>query len=343
MIRKNKIVYLPYPVRGNKINAYLTNMVGILQDKYLVTGSLAEPADFLQMLQTKAVFLNWFENLDPLSSRIKLQLMLYKLSGARIIWVFHNKYPHDTNPHKRNAQIRNMQWLAGHSSRILLHSKSSRKYIPNHSRNSKKAYYIPHILYERRNEAADPDTIRKQYHITEDDFVFTIFGVVSPYKNIESGIEAFQKLHLKNAKLLIAGAPSDNAYAEKIKKKCQGNPDILLDLHYIPDTVLDNLITASDVIVMPYHEGSSMNSGVMIQSFSIGKPVITPDICMARDMASEKFMYRYRHSSLEKVMLKAYRNGKQLNRQMGERARAYVCKRNNRELVKKQLYKMLET
>ena len=168
-----------------------------------------------------------------------------------------------------------------------------------------------------------------------------MFGIIRPYKNIEGGIKAFQNLRLSNAKLLIAGNPSDSNYAEKIRKMCQGDKDIILDLRYISNAMLDHILDISDIVVMPYHGGSSMNSGVMIQSFSEGKTVITPDICMARDMASAKIMYIYK-SSLEKTMLKAYHNGKLANRQMGERAKEYVYQNNNRETVKEQLYRMLK-
>lgn len=339
--RRDKVVYMPYPVKGNRINEYLTNMVSILQDEYTVLGSLAEPTDLLQMLQTRAVFLNWIENLNQLDTKMKVRLMLHKLFGAEIVWVFHDKCPHDIDPGSKDINIRNMYWLANFSSIIMLHSKSSRKYIPNIDRNGRKAVYIPHILYGRQNEGADLDAARKQYGILEGDFVFTMFGIIRPYKNIEGGIEAFQKLHLADSKLLIAGKPSDSGYARKIEKMCRGDTNIILDLHYISNAALDSIIDISDVVVMPYHGGSSMNSGVMIQSFSRGKTVIAPDICMARDMASAKIMYIYK-SSLEKTMLKAYHNGKLMNRQMGERAKEYMYKNNNRETVKGQLYRMLK-
>lgn len=341
MIRRNRIVYMPYPVKGNKINEYLTNMVSILQDEYTVLGSLAEPADLFQMLQTRAVFLNWIENLNQLDTKMKVQLMLHRLFGAKIIWVFHDKRPHDIDPGSKDINIRNMYWLADFSSVIMLHSKSSSKYIPNINRNARKAVYIPHILYECQNKGINQDVTRKRYGITKDDFVFIMFGIVRPYKNIEGGIKAFQKLRLPNAKLLIAGNPSDSSYAEKIRKMCKGDKDVILDLRYISNVMLDNIIGISDVVVMPYHGGSSMNSGVMIQSFSAGKTVITPDICMARDMAPAKIMYIYK-SSLEETMLKAYHNGKLMNRQMGERAKEYMYKNNNRKTVKEQLYMILK-
>lgn len=335
--RRHKIVYLPYTVSTDKANEYTVNMIGILQEKYSVVANLAEPLDILQMLQTKAVFLNWTE--QQLNHKIKLRLMLYKFWGAQIIWVFHNRYPHDMI--QSDTILGNMKWLADHSSKIILHSQSSKKYIPNRKRNSRKAVYVPHVLYAPQNENADLKTIRSHYGLNSDDFVFTIFGAIRPYKNTEAAIAAFQRLHLKNARLLIAGNPIDRRYAEKIIGLCKSDKNIILDLKYISKVMLDGVIDISDVVVIPYHNRSSINSGVMIQSFSKGKPVITPDICMARDMVSEGFMYMYRRS-LEKVMLKAYKNGKQGNRQMGIQAKEYMYKNNNRDVVKKHLYYILK-
>ena len=118
----------------------------------------------------------------------------------------------------------------------------------------------------------------KLIDILEKDFVFTIFGLVRPYKNIENGIETFIRLNLPNSRLIIAGKPVNVQYAKYIKKLCSENKNIILDLRYIPDSLLDTIINISDVILIPYHDGSSMNSGVMIQAFSKGKTVIAPKI-----------------------------------------------------------------
>lgn len=333
--KRNKVVYLPYLVRGSRINEYVANMINVLQDEYLVLGVLAEPFNIPQMLQTKAVFLNWIENDNRLNFKVKVQLMLYKLFGTKIIWVFHNRYPHGAA--MKSKGVRNMNWLARNSNIIILHSKESKKYIPNKSHNSEKAVYIPHILYDQQNEGANLDNIRTKYGIYEDDFVFTMFGEIRPHKNIEGGVAAFEKLHLKNAKLLIAGNPTDVKYAKKIEMMCQGNKDIILDFHYISNIMLDNMIDISDVILIPYCDRSYMNSGVMIRSFSKGTTVIVSDICMAKDLKTKSFFYMY-HNSLAKTMLRAYKNGKSVNKDMGIQAKEYIEKNNNREIVKKRLY-----
>lgn len=327
MIR-NKVVYIPYPIKGNRINEYTTNMVNILKKDYLVLGNLAEATDISQMLRTKAVFLNWIEN--SLDRKWKLLLILHKFFGAKIIWVFHNKQPHEVN--ENEIVQKNMRWLAEISSIILLHSKYSRQYIPYVKRNGRKAVYVPHVMYEEKKSYVDLEAVRDKYGIKAEDFVFTIFGLVRPYKNIEGGIEAFTRLNQKQSKLLIVGQPLSSSYAKEIENLSKNNENIILDLKYISDEMLEAVLAISDVIVIPYKSGSSMNSGVMIQAFSKGKTVIAPDIAMARDMRKAGFFYMYRNN-LFKVLKKAYENGKEENRAMGKSAMEYMQTHNNKELV----------
>lgn len=339
--KRDRIVYIPYYSQGAKSanhNEYTLNMVDILKDRYYVTGDLAKLTDIGQISRTKAVFLNWVEG-ERLDRKLKSTLFFYQLLGVKLIWVFHNKYPHDAMQNDRMTN--NMKWLADHSNIIVLHSKSSKRYIPDIGRNGKKAIYIPHILYQSHGSVKSVDDMRKRYGITDTDFIFTVFGSIRPYKNIEKGIEIFKKLHLDKAKLLIAGRPFNNDYAKKILDMCMDDDNIILDLRYLPDAELDAVLSLSDVILIPYKDESSMNSGVMIQAFSKGKTVIIPDICMAKDLASYNFFYIY-HTALEQAMLEAYKRGKAVNRSMGARAKQYIYQNNNRDAVRKNIYKMLK-
>ena len=339
--KRNIIIYVPYHENGIKItNEYISNMSNILKDKYFVTGFIPNLVSINRMLRTKAIFLNWVEETE-LDTIMKVQLMIHRLFGVKIIWVFHNRFPHDSKKSKKI--IKNMKWLAHYSKFIIIHSKSSLKYLPDYKYTRKKAVYIPHIVYKTNDEHPNVELLRSRYDIDKNDFIFTIFGKIRPYKNIEAGIRAFNKLHLKNAKLVIAGSPVDLDYARKIKKLCNKNENIILDFRFLPAQILNNLIYISDIIVMPYKKASCMNSGVMIQAFSKGKTVITPDLCMARDMYNNKFFYMYHDcNSLETVMLNAYKNGKKVNEEMGKEAKSYVMKNNNRRIVKYYLYNLLK-
>lgn len=335
---RNLIIYMPYEQKGSHANEYIMSMMNILKREYKVAGEFAEPSDVLSMVKTKAVFLNWVE--EKLDGRMKAQLCLYRLFGAKIIWVFHNKFPHDADLGDRRVAV-NMKWLADHADHIMLHSEHSRKYIPNPKRNMRKAFLVPHIVYERRDAQARMEEFRVKYGITETDFVFLMFGMIRSYKHYEDGIRAFRKLGICGTKLILAGNCVDVEYAKRLKDLCSEDSNIILELRYIPETTLDAIIGLSDVVMIPYVNGSSMNSGVMMQAFSNARTVIASDICMARDFASLGFFYGYR-KSLEGVMRRAYKNGKDGNRKKGERAYAYVMEHNNEQAVSEKLYGLLE-
>lgn len=333
MPKRNTIVYFPYVARGDKINDYLLNMAQLLGEKYAVAGELAEPTHILALVKTKAIILNWAE--EQLGKKMKLQIWMYKLFGAKCIWVFHNKFPHGAVQGDWRVK-RNMNWLANSADSILLHAKSSAKYIPNGRLNRKKAVFVPHIMYETKISRGQVDEIKKKYEIKDDDFIFLMFGFLKPYKHYEDGIEAFKALELKHAKLIVAGNASSAEYARYLRSICEGVKDIILDIRYIPNMTLDAIIRISDVVVLPYDNASSMNSGVMIRAFSNAKTVVTPNICMAKDIAQYGFIYRYK-SGLKGAMKKAYTDGKKVNMQMGERAYKYVQRFNNKEVISRKM------
>lgn len=337
MLRRDKIVYIPYQtIYSKNYNRYSINMIRVLEQKYRVRPKMAEPFEIFEILHTKAIILNWVE--IELDDRMKQNILWHRMFGVKIIWFFHDKYPHNTQKDEQIAD--NIKWLADNSTTIILHSRHSRQYVPNIEKNKSKLAYVPHIEYKDQSAWIDVQKVRGKYDISEDVFVFSMFGFLSPYKKCEHAIEAFQKLHLEKAKLIISGMPCDNVYAEKLLKMCEGDKNIILDFRYLSDMELNELLVITDVVVIPYVNESSMNSGVMIQAFSCGKTVIISDFAMARDYALQNFFYGY-SKSLEKAMKKAYRNGKEKNKRMGEEAKKYMDTHNNEEIVRDKLYDIL--
>lgn len=336
MLKRDKIVYIPYQTIYLNHNRYSINMIRVLEQKYRVRSKMAEPSEILDILDTKAVILNWVET--DFDDQMKINILWHRMLGVKIIWFFHDKYPHNTPKDKRIME--NMRWLAKNSTAIVIHSKHSRQFVPDIENNKSKLVYVPHIEYKDQSAWMDAQKVRDIYDISEDVFVFSMFGFLSPYKKCDHAIEAFQKLHFGKAKLIIAGMPCDKGYAESLLKLCEDDRDIILDFRYLSDMELNELLGISDVIVIPYTNGSSMNSGVMIQAFSCGKTVIASDFAMARDYAKQSFFYGY-SKSLEKAMKIAYMNGKERNRVMGEEAKKYMDTHNNEEIIRDKLYEIL--
>jgi len=111
------------------------------------------------------------------------------------------------------------------------------------------------------------------------------FGLIRPYKNVESLISAFGGVHTDGAALEIVGQPATRAYGEAIIKLAHRNHGITVRLKYVDDADLVSEITRSQLIVLPY--GDLYNSGSLILALSLKRPVLVPDSPIARSIAAE--------------------------------------------------------
>lgn len=336
IMEKDWIVIFPGPEMDNRNNLYLSNMYDLLSDQYEIMGIEQISNDINKIKKTKAVILNWIES--SLDNRVKRNLILYKMMGVKICWVFHNRIPHDCD---QNSQIKNMGWLADFCHYIILLSKCSKEYLPHMRRNIKKCVYIPHINYIGKYPVCKR-SIRKEYQIGEDEFVFSFIGALRPYKNIEVIIQAFKKLLLRDAKakLLIAGNAGKENYVNKLRVLCDGEKNIILDAGFISNGEMEAYLRASDILTLPYNKVSSMNSGAMIMAFSYERTVIVPEIAMAKDIKEEKFIFSYDYldeteniKRIKEKMLEAYQMGREGIKALGKRAFEYVKGNNNAEKV----------
>lgn len=334
MAERKRIVYLPYPYYGIDYNEFTRNMVDILQENYEVVGKLDPISNIMAISETEAVILNWTE--QKLTEHQKAKILTYKQYGAKIIWFFHNKMAHEKKNREKISE--NMIWLADNCDNIVLLSKSSRQYIPGKKGNKDKARYIPHVLYKNKVNASIKECLKKKYGLTGNEFVYCIFGGIRPYKNIETAIQCFNELADKNCKLIIAGKPISEEYKRELDLLIGNNKNIIFDPRFLVEMELDSIIALSDVILIPYVDSSSMNSGVLIKAFSNSKTVIAPEICMVNDIDFQNnFLYRWEIGNIQMLkeqMLKAYSDGKIELALKGVRAKQYVEDNNNPLIVK---------
>lgn len=331
---KDYIIFYPTPGYSESKNLFVRRMSELLAEKYYVVGIEEISNDLKKIKKVKAVFLNWMET--SLDTRVKQHLILYKALGVKICWFFHNRVPHDC---KTETQIKNMKWLADISNYIFILSHKSKEYVPNVKRNQKKCIYIPHINYID----AYPDcerNIREECGIKEDEFLFLFLGLIRPYKNIESLVQAFKELNLERAKLLIAGEVKDRKYMSELQKLCDGEQSIIVKPEFVSNREMEAFLRAGDVITLPYSTVSSMNSGAMIMAFSYGKTVIIPEIAMSCDIKGKEFAFIYTGAEagdcleqLKKKLSEAYEMGQSETDKMGKAAKNYMSEKNNAEQI----------
>ncbi len=340
MKEKKKLAF--YPMH-NKVDVYIRNMLSIYAKHYKVVPYTELGIASKDEKDCKVIVLNWYENILDISKLLKL--IQYRLKGIKIVWIFHNRLPHEDKVSFMSSV--KMRCMIGISNRIILLSKNSRKLLQDYSKRAcKKAVHIPVVHHCNDYKAVEKDN-RKELEISNQDFVYMFLGTIRPYKNIEMIVDIFNELKLKGAKLLIVGRPFDGKYAKEIKALCQNNTDIILDCRFVEDNEIYAYFNTCDIAIMPYHKESCINSGVMMTAFSCGRTVIIPDIAQARDYRKLCYMYCYNEATehrerLKDMMLNAYRDGKEIVLQKGKVARKCVLKYNDCDRVSQDVKKMLE-
>lgn len=303
----------------------------------------------------RLVHLNWFENIDDTSFfkglrsffRKMVVLTVIHLSGKKLVWTMHNRMTHEQKTGKMSSILTDR--LLAWSDAIIIHSQLSRALILAQSPSlSQKIHYIPH-----------PDFVDCYGPVpssspSDDSALRLLFvGAVKPYKNIELLIETVGDM--KDVSLMIAGKAKDEAYKDSLTQLAKRFPNIHLNLAFVPDSLLPELLAKSDVVILPYDLASSLNSGTVMLAFSYQKTVICPEIGTLVDMeeARENFFgYRYEdpaghrkviRQAIDQAMALKKRDPKALEA-MGRAMQAHVLSRQPKARVGnklKQLYHKL--
>lgn len=318
---------------------YCGMMQGFLSQKYRIIDYTHIRDGVISVNEISCIYLNWLEGYMQDSDFAILREA--KKSGTKIVWVFHNKAPHDLDI--KETIILQIKFLIEISDLIILHSKNSKKYLDSYTTgyNNNKVYYIPHpdfmdIYYRGVN-------LRDKFGLG-DNFVYLIQGNLAHYKNLELLIDIFKDLNkeISDISLIIAGREDQVGYADMLRERA-GNDSIIIVNKRISSIEMGSFLEACDVMVLPYAYESSMNSGVMIMSFSYGKTVIIPDISMADDF-DEQLIYKYHYDNdldhrkkLYDEMLRAFKDGRNTVRNKGEELREIIKQYYSKEYVRQEL------
>lgn len=239
------------------------------------------------------IVLNWYENLYEEGAKVYLRF-LYKLvqlnlswRKKKIIWVMHNKIPHNYAGSLSMYLIRCLIKKADH---IVIHSKESRNVLKNYLDEKywiNKTFWVPHPNFI--NEYGEI-----QANITNNQILsMLVVGSLSPYKKIENIIDAVSDMN--NVKLIIRGKSSDMDYQKFLLAKASKSRNIDLKFGYISDSEFPDLLSRCHILVTPYNLTSSLNSGVQILAFSYGKTVLSTEIATLLDF-EEKFFFTFKDS-----------------------------------------------
>lgn len=277
-------------------NPYLPNMVNGLNREGLRSGSAhlllgatmrLRPGDWLHV--------NWpgETHTHAARSRYKLgasavdsQLRHLKRRGIRIAWTAHNLLPHDDpHPDLGHRARSDLLELADH---VFVHFEGGRVEIAREFGYTGPCTVVHHPNYVDAYPAPPSRrAARETLGLPDRGFVALAFGLIRPYKGIDTLVDAFRRCARTDDRLVIAGAPL--GAVNSTLKMAAADPRIILHARNIPDERVPTYFAAADVAAIAHR--AFFTSGSALLSLSMGCPIVGPPINHLADLAGEQRLF----------------------------------------------------
>lgn len=278
-----KILAKPYHL---KYNPYTKLYYDALESKY--DDIKVIPYGFLNLFRRVDIFhvhwpesmLNEKKTIKKLFKLIKFSLILnfMKLRNVKILWTAHNFRPHARNTSYLLENIFYNKWLKFIDGILFLSDASQKEFFkiyPNNNNIISKV--IPHGHYVDYYRSKSPTNhLKDLFKIEADDFVIGHFGLIKRYKNIPLLLKEFGKIKNPKIKLIIAGKMGNNEIKlkDEIYKYAKLDERIIIYEKFVEDSEFIEMHGFTDLCIYPYSD--IVNSGSVLNSLSLGCPVIAP-------------------------------------------------------------------
>lgn len=214
------------------------------------------------------------------SIRFIIEVLLLKITGARIVWTIHNLQNH-ANQHVGIERFFTMLFCRL-CKVCIAHTHEAARLAESRFRMSKGSVkVIPHPSYVGlyRDDISRHEA-RQRLNIRSSDKVFLFIGRINEYKGVFDLFEAFTSFE-EDVVLLVAGVPENDEMRQKLEAFAATNNRILLHLERVSDDDFQVYFRASDVAIFPYKQ--ILTSGAMILAMSFGVFIIAPDVSAIKE------------------------------------------------------------
>jgi glycosyltransferase involved in cell wall biosynthesis len=131
---------------------------------------------------------------------------------------------------------------------------------------------------------------RKKIDIGEEHICFLFFGALKEHKGPGILIDAIKGLRVRSKVTIIFAGREEYIRKKdilKCKKNTHENVDIIYDLKFIPDTMVDIYFSASNFIVTPYKKEYKGMSGIVQDASAYRRPILTSNVGYIGDIVNE--------------------------------------------------------
>jgi beta-1,4-mannosyltransferase len=211
-------------------------------------------------------------------------IIVLRLRGVKLVWCVHNLEPHDARRHLL-LFWRAYAGLVGYLvNGFITLSPSTVEIARAHFRGlaKKPGTFAWHPTYVISAPSSKGLTWRERHGVESSITVLAFIGSIRPYKGVEELIDTFESLSDLNLRLVIAGRVSRAELRALLEGKAAYDKRIILDLRWQTEQDLEEIVLASDVLVLPFKQ--ILHSGSVIYGLSCGKAVVTPKTEYANDL-----------------------------------------------------------
>jgi len=216
----------------------------------------------------RAVFMHWMPFFAPAYGSIAARLQRAGISCSAIV---HNALPHEKQPFAGPLTRRFMR----HCDHIVALSETVRRDLVAMGVDA-NIDVRPHPTYDQFGAPVDKAAARDELGLDPDETVLLFFGLVRPYKGIDTLFDAMSR-STSRPRLVVAGEwYQDRGKAEAWLHERGLTDQVRLDDGYIEDERVALYFSAADAVVQPYR--SATQSGVVQTAFHFGRPVIVTGV-----------------------------------------------------------------
>jgi glycosyltransferase involved in cell wall biosynthesis len=243
------------------------------------------------------LYINWahhFYKGDDLATAVRNlkrftnNLQFSKSLGYRIIWTFHNLYPHERKYPEpdHDAQIMMCQV----ADEVIAHCQYAADRCAELFYRSDHLTVVPHGNYiDAYPNDISKAKAREQLGIPLDAYVYAFSGNARPYKGIDNLVESFKQMagprdHLV---LMMRHFRFNPQFALDYVELARGSENITaVSSEFFEREDFQNYLGAADVAVLPFVDVLTSGSAILALSFAL--PVILPKLGCLPELVTEE-------------------------------------------------------
>ncbi len=217
------------------------------------------------------IFSYWHPFIAPSTISILRRIKKHK-PNILTTGIFHNVVPHEYFPMGQHLTKRLIRFT---DLPVLLSTQTHnelKELFPG-----KSSSRLFHPVYSRTLPDSSRQNIRNHFGIRETEVVFIFFGLIRKYKGLDLFLKALHQISPDKSgiRVIVAGECYINPEPLWASVPDSWRDRVTVHNRFIPDREADELLYASDVMVLPYRSASQ--SGILADAINFELPVICTD------------------------------------------------------------------